>query len=75
MSGEIEKYQLARTGNLVARCLNRPFDTNLRDEIERIVYGVANSNPRPILLENDLPELVTLLVESIECVKEIKESK
>jgi hypothetical protein len=68
----IEKYQLTRTGALVARCLNRPFDTNLRDEVERIVYGVANRNPRPIILENDMPKLIALLVEAIECVIECK---
>ena len=42
-----EKYRVTREGKLVARCLDRHFDTALRDEIERAIYTIANKNSRP----------------------------
>ena len=68
-----EKYELTRTGNLVARCLLRPFDTNMRKEIEHVVYRMANLNPRPIILEQQLPDLVDMLTEAVGNVEKVKE--
>ena len=60
------EYQMTRIGNIVARCLQEPFDTNARDEIKRCIYSVANENPRPIILEDDINKLTHRVMELFE---------
>lgn len=69
------EYELTRIGELVARCLNQPYDTSLRDEIQRVIYSVANENPRPIIFERQFNDLIDILVESISNTKIVCEVK
>jgi len=42
---------------------NNPVDVGLRDNIQEVIYKIANTNPRPIILEHQFMDLANLMMD------------